>query len=507
MSIPRPLRVGLRLDHLWAIFALCLIGSFIAMVPTTPNDFWWHLKAGELVATSGIPSTNLFTWTLPADQPYIYQSWLGEWLFYALFRLGGLPLAIFARNVLGTAAFALVAWEARLRSGSWRLGALAALLAAAMTINNLNARTQNWSWLPFMGTLMILGGYAAGRLGPRWLLGLPLLMLFWVNVHGAFVLGLMLGGAFVVGETLRRLLRQPRALNWPQLRWLYLACAAMLAAALVNPLGPGVFGYVVSLLGDKAIQGLINEWQPPDPRSLAGGAFFMGVLALLAGFGLARRRPTLSDVLLACGLAWQAFSGARSVVWFGMAAMPLLAQSLAAPRVILSPEGAPPQPRGGSPANLLPTLLLLALVVALQPWLKPLLPLPAPYRAIFAEVPGAPQLFSADTPVAAVEELRARPCAGPIFNEMGYGSYMAWALYPNAQSFIDPRIELFPLKLWQDYAAISRGEGALAKLEHYGVACVLLDTGHQAGLATALAGSSTWERSFQTRTSEIWRRR
>jgi hypothetical protein len=282
----------------------------------------------------------------------------------------------------------------------------------------------------------------------------------------------------------------------------------MLAATMANPLGPGVFGYVAGLLGDEASQGLINEWQPPSPHSLAGALFFIGVLALIAAFALARRRPTISDVLLACGLAWQAFLGGRYVVWFGMAAMPLVAQSLAAPRVVFSAEGAPaPRRRAGSPLNLLPALLLAAMVVALQPWLKPLLPLPAPYMAIFADVPGAPQLFSADTPVAAVEELRARPCAGPIFNEMGYGSYMAWALYPAAQSFIDPRVELYPLKIWQDYAAISRGQGSLAGLDRYGAACVLLDRRLQGGLAEALAGASAWERSFRAGTSEIWRRK
>ncbi len=507
MANPRPLHVRLRLDHLWAIFALSVIGGFISLAPTAPNDFWWHLKAGEIIATSGIPTTNLFAWTLPTDHPYIYQSWLGEWLFYALFRSGGLPMTIFARNMLGAAAFVMVAWEARLRSGSWRLGALASVLAAAMTINNLNARTQNWSWLPFMATLMILGGYAAGRLRPRWLIGLPLIIVFWVNAHGAFVLGLLLAGAFVAGETLRRLLRQPRALGWPQLRWLYLSTLGMVAATLVNPLGLGIFSYVASLLGDEASQGLINEWQPPNPHSLAGAFFITGVLALIAAFALARRRPTISDVLMVCGMAWPAFMGGRYVVWFGMVAMPLVAQSLAAPRVVFSTESTPPTQRSGSAANLLPALLLVAIVVVLQPWMKPLLPLHAPYQAIFADVPGAPQMFSINTPVAAVEELRVRPCAGPIFNEMGYGSYMAWALYPAAQSFIDPRVELYPLKLWQDYVAISQGEDSLLRLDRYGVACVLLDRGLQSGLATDLDNSLSWERSFRAGASEIWRRR
>jgi len=499
---------AVRLDQLWALFALSLIAAFISLVPTAPNDFWWHLKAGELIATQGLPTTNLFAWSLPADAPFVYQSWLGEWLFYQLYRLGGLQLVVFARNLLGAAAYGLVALEARRRSGSWRLAALAALFAAAMTINNFTTRTQNWSWLPFMATLILLGRYSDGQLAPRWLAALPLIMLFWVNAHGAFTLGLLLAGAFVVGETLRRLLRQPRALTWPKLRALYLAVAAMAVATVLNPLGPGVFGYVLDLLGDAPSQRLINEWQSPTPRSLAGALFYLGVLAVIGAFAFARRRPTITDVLLVCGLAWQAFVGARYVVWFGMAALPIVAQSLAAPRSILGQPQAPrPRERGaGAAANLGLALALLLGVAALQPWTKPLLGLPAPYQALFAPVPGAPQLFSADTPVAAVEHLRAEPCAGRIFNEMGQGSYMSWALYPAAQHYIDPRVELFPLEQWETYVAVSAGQDVAAFLEREQIACVSLDTALQPKLAAAMAGLPGWERSFSAGRSEVWRR-
>src|SRR5689334_11936849 len=166
------------LEQLWVLLALTLIGVFIALVPTPPHDFWWHLKAGQIVATQGIPTTNLFAWTLPADQPFVYATWLGEWLFYALYQLGGLQAPILARNILGLAAFTLVAVEARRRSGSWRLAALAVLLAGAMAVNNLPARTQNWSWVPFGLYLLILGAYSAGQARPRALLALPLLMAF-----------------------------------------------------------------------------------------------------------------------------------------------------------------------------------------------------------------------------------------------------------------------------------------------------------------------------------------
>jgi hypothetical protein len=492
------------IEQLWVIMALALIGAFIALVPTTPHDFWWHLKAGQIVAERGIPTTNLFAWTLPADAPYIYATWLGEWLFYWLYQLGGLPATVLARNLLGLAGFTLVALEARRRSSSWRLAALAALLAGLMAINNLPVRTQNWSWVPFGLFLLILGAYVDGQVGKRTLLVLPPIMAFWVNVHGAFVLGLVLVGIVAVGETLRRLLKQPRALGWERLGWLYLAGTGAAAATLVNPLGPGIFGYVVKLLTDPPSQGLVNEWQPPTTHGLAGFFFFASILALLAAFALARRRPTLTDLLLACAFLWLAWGGQRYVVWYGMAAMPLLAQSLAAPR---SPLARPPRPpRLVLPSTLL-ALALLALLVAVQPPFKSRLGLPRPYKDLFADLPGAPELFSAGTPVGAAAYLRAHP-GGRLFNEMGYGSYLDWALYPDMQVFADPRVELYDLALWQDYLAISEARDYNRLLVgKYGVTRVLLDRHVQPLLAAALAADSGWEREYADQQAEIYKRK
>ncbi len=489
------------IEQLWAIMALALIGAFVALVPTPPHDFWWHLKAGELVATSGIPSTNLFAWTLPTDHPYTYATWLGEWLFYALYRAGGLGAAVMARNLLALAAFALVAAEARRRSGSWRLAALAALLAALMTINNLPTRTQNWSWVPFALFALILGAYAAGQARPRALIALPVIMAFWVNVHGAFALGLGMLAVVVAGETLRRLLRQAGAPDWSRLARLYLAAAGTVAATLINPSGAGIFGYVRTLLANGSIQSLVSEWQPPAPRGIANTVFFFSILALLAAFALGRRRPSITDLLLACAFLWLAWGSQRNVVWYGMIAMPLLAQSLSAPRGLLA---RPAAPRMQVPSTIM-ALALVALVVAVQPPFKAALGLPAPYKALFAPVPGAPELFSNETPVAATEYLRAHP-GGRLFNDMGYGSYLDWALYPAAQVFIDPRIELYPDALWQDYVAIREARNYNALLDKYGIGRVLLDTVTMPRLAAALAADPAWQRVYADTRAEIYER-
>jgi hypothetical protein len=171
------------------------------------------------------------------------------------------------------------------------------------------------------------------------------------------------------------------------------------------------------------------------------------------------------------------------VVWYGVAAMPVLAEGLAR----LGPgserratSSAPPWAQGALAA------LILVPVLLVQPWFRPGMEL------------------LAHTPVAAVEYLRRHP-GGRLFNEVGYGSYLTWAL-PDQPVFVDGRIELFPAAVWEDYNVISSGRGAVAALERYGIERVLLSLEFQAPLSTALGASGRWDREYADGEAEVWRR-
>ncbi len=490
------------LDQTWCLLALALVSAFIALVPVAPEDFWWHLKVGEIVATRGIPRANLFAWSVPSDAPFVYAAWLADVAMYQAYRLGGLEGPIWLRNLCGSIGFGLVAAEAYRRSGSWRLAGLATLLAGLMTMNNLTARPQNLVWV-LMGLFgLLLGAYLAGQVGHRWLLAaiVPLTAL-WVNIHGSFILVPALLGVAVFGEGVRVLRREvlvARAL------WLLAALVASLAACLLNPIGPGIFGYVQQILSASPIQQLASEWQPPSPRSVAGFWFFAATLLLLAAWGIGGRRPSLTDVALACALLWLAYGGGRHVVWFGFFAMPMLAQALVPGRTQSVDRSAAVQHRGDPLAAAIAALLIAAMV-AVQPPLKPRLPLPAGYNGLFAALPGAPQSYGAETPAVAAAYLREHPSGGRLFADMGYASYLIWAV-PSERVFVDPRLELFSQQQWDDYRAIGDGRGA-ALLKTYAIERVLLSRGKQAALALTLAGDARWEREFAGGGAEIWRRK
>lgn len=493
-------RVQLSTDFLWPLILLAGFGFYASLLPLPPNDFWWHLKIGELIATQGsIPAASLFTWAIPPDTPYVYGAWLSEWLFFLLYRTGGLALVIFARNLIFLAAFWLVGYHARLRSGSWRLAALAVALACAMTMNNLPVRPQIWSWLPFLVFLILLERYTAGALKPAWLLVLPGVMVFWVNAHGAFILGGVLLGIIFVGEALQTLLKQPGANPYPRVAWIGVVGMLTGLAMFINPLGLDIVAYVKDLMTDPPSQQYIVEWQSPTPNGIANIAFYLSIMILLVSWIYSRYRPRLTELLLLAGFLWLAWSGQRYVIWYGMIAMPLLAR-IFHELPLRVPDLTPPR----NWVNTLLALLLFLPVALAQPWFVERFPLPERYWRLVQR--GAPQgpLIGVETPLGAVEYLRAHP-GGDVFNEMGYGSYLIWAL-PEQKVFIDPRVELYPLEMWDDYLRITRGARHTEILDRYGAERILLDREYQPELASALEQDPGWRLEYEDNRSQIWKR-
>jgi hypothetical protein len=382
-----------------------------------------------------------------------------------------------------------------------------------------------FSWLLFAATWTLLSRFRAekGEAGaegwgsgeeadprsptadPRSLLLVPLLMCAWVNLHGAFAVGLGLIGVTVAGETIKLLVssRLPvgRALSRRRLAWLWLTGALSGAALLVNPRGLEVIGYVGRLVGNPAVRQLVIEWQPADLLQFPG-VLILFALALAAYLWL--RRPgrfDLTDALLLLSFAWLAWSGQRNVIWFGMVAWPIVAGLLARParatrRSMLSP-------RAGS-ARAHPPLLSYGLLLGVslpllivQPPFKAALDLPPVFAGLGRSVPEG-SLIERSTPVAAVQWLQQHPLPSDarLFHDMGYGSYLMWAL-PGVRVYIDPRIELYPLAVWQRYQRIARAENAHAELDDLQATHALLSRQDQPELITELAATgSGWTERY-----------
>jgi hypothetical protein len=464
------------------VVVLGAIGAMQLAVGPNAVDLAYHVRAGALMVDAGqVLRTDVFAWPT-AGQPWLDQNWGAQLILYALWRVGGFPL-VAAVNALATvAAWGLVAAACRRRTASLRViaGGVLAGHAAAMFI--FAARPQMFSVLLFAAELYLL---EAARRRPRLLLALPVLMAVWVNLHGAFVVGLLV----LVVDLAVAVARRDR----PAATRLLLAGVGSALALLLNPWGPGVLRYVADLAGNRSVTAGVTEWAPTSLRDPAGvallGAVAVLVVALARCGSPGRAADQLARVVQLLVLAlWTS----RASVWFGLV-LPLALAALARER--------PPRPARDDHASALMTALLLLVVI-----LAVTVAAPGVRDRVVPGVAARPALASA--PVATADWLAAHPQAGRMLNYQPWGSYLEFRLGPAVKTAVDSRIELTPADLWTDYHAIMSGRwDAQRLLTAHGIAYVVTDAGATSELVAYLEDSAGWRLAFAHREERVFVRR
>ena len=494
-------RIGLGVDLLWIISVIAIFTFLVSLIPLFPNDFWWHLKIGEIIYTTGeIPRTNMFSWTLGRDYPYVYGAWLGEFLFYIFYKIGGVPFIVFIRNILALLSFLLIGIEAKRRCNSWRIAGFVVMIACVIGSNNTVLRPQNFAWIPFVIFYIFLSRFSDKALRPSWLFVLPFTMAFWVNVHGSFILGIVLLGIFVIGELIRKLIKQEGSLEWKQLGWLLVTGFLTFLSSLANPEFYKIYIYVNKLVTDKSVNSLSLEWKSPVPDSYPMIVFFLSILLMIVIFIYTSHRITPTEILLILAFIWESWSGVRYVFWYGIVVMPILARPI---KGLIKKPGwlAVPPPKM---VNLIIAIVLFIPVIVVQPWFVDHLPLPQGYAKNVIRNSGFGPLLEKYTPIGAAKYLKQHP-GGKLWNDMVFGSFLIWYA-PEQSIFADTRTELYDYPYWLDYVRVCNGVRSIELLEQYGVDRVLLNTAGQPELKLLLEKNPSWKLEYSDEISQIWKK-
>jgi hypothetical protein len=221
---------------------------------------------------------------------------------------------------------------------------------------------------------------------------------------------------------------------------------------------------------------------------------------LLAFLTYSLRKPTPTETIMILGFTWLAWSGQRYILWYGLVVVPILVVQIAS--LPINKLSFVTQTNW---LNVLIMLLLLVPLILTQPWFVERLPLSDKYwNKVYRNIPEGP-LVAVETPIGAVKYLQQNP-GGKLFNEMGYGSYLIWAL-PEQKVFIDPRVELYPFQQWEDYLDITNCYLYNNRLAKYGVDRILLDKLLQPELTACLANDTAWNLEYQDMRSQLWRKK
>lgn len=282
-----------------------------AAQPVYHTDLWGHLAYGRHIAAEGIPQTEPL---LPlSDEAMPPSDWLWKWLAFE--AVGGGPSVLLLQAVPVAAAAALLAAVAFRRSRSL-FGAAVAVGAAWWVVkSHLMVRPQTVGVTLFCATLWLSEGRRLGAAAGAAFV----LFAAWANLHGSWVLGLLLLLGQATGDAAsaawrrrsatRRLFVRRAARNG-------LLAAAAAVAVNLNPDGPAIFRHAAELSAHPNVASFV-EWKPLAETPRQRLALLTVLAATAAAAVLLRKRVRLRDVFVVTPLLAKTVAVSRTVLWAG----------------------------------------------------------------------------------------------------------------------------------------------------------------------------------------------
>ena len=462
---------------------LSLLAVFTVRWRFDDPDMWWHLKVGEIVwTTRTIPTTDLFSYTTN-HHAWVPHEWLSQAIIYCAYRLGGY-IGLMLWLCLLTAALLLAGHIlCSLYSGNAKIGFLGAMTIWFFSTAGLAIRPQIIGYLLLILELLIV---QLGRVrDPRWFFCLPPLFAVWINCHGSFFLGLVVGAVFLASSFFQFQIGSLVALRWSGRKQEILALSLLLSlgALFLNPGGFNQILYPLNTIMRQPV-GLshVSEWMPLSMSSARGIgllAVFAGVLLLVI---LQKSELYLDELVLLSLGAWLAVSHQRMVFVFGILAAPILSR-------LLSTSWEEYEQVHDRP---LLNAALMALAVLAMYWAFP-------SRTYLV------RQVEEGSPVKAVDFINAQHLSGNMLNEYVYGGYLIWAA-PEHPVFVDGRADVFEwtgvLSEFGRWATLQSDPKIL--LDKYKISfCLLSRTSPMARVFPLLPG---WSRIYSDENSIIFAR-
>jgi hypothetical protein len=349
--------------------------------------------------------------------------------------------------------------------------------AFALCSPGLDLRPQLFGLALFAATVLVTATRRSHP-GRTWLL--PILFVVWANVHGSFVLGLVIVALALVQDLLERA---------PAARRTAGIATLCVVATFVTPFGPRVWPYAVGIGTNSLIRRFIEEWAAPHIGDLAGALFFLSVAWI--GWLLATRRTAVRTTdLLTIGVFFAVGLWAiRGVYFWGIAAAPIAAGLIAGDRRRETAE---------DPGNRVANSAIVAFVAVLGISLLP---------GFRERNPIAVQPLLAEAPAGVTAALRAHLEPGDrLLVPQAWGSWAEFA-FPDNPVAVDSRIEVIPATVWRDYLTVAHAsEGWDEVLDRWNVDVVVARRGFEPRLVTAMAADPAWREAYRDDESVVFLR-
>jgi hypothetical protein len=412
--------------------------------PISDPDVFWHLKTGEWIwQNKTLPEKDPFTFvadtqqdTTSVDNSFpLKQYWLAQLIIYWFYRIGGFWGIIAFRCLIYLGiGLLLYYWMGKMEIS--KTGRLIFLIPMVYFSSGwLGERPANLSFLFLVVVVYLLehlrqSNRAVEQQGKKTTAllrycSLPLIMLIWGNMHAGFILGDAIIVSYMIAETIRVLNNKVKVKakaeveKIPNLNLtLFFVSLISILASFINP---NIYICITAPFEiiNRGYSGIpVMEWLSPFYYA-SGGTYnyliFIFIIAL--PFFLNIRKFGVHSILVAIIFTALSLRSIRFIPFLILATTPFIAGAWGeyVDKTFKDVK-----------RFYMPALVIFAFAI--------LLVLSNIKDTVFKK-----DVVSPFYPAKAVEFIKAERPEGEIFNDLEFGGYLIWSLYPDYKVFIDGR--------------------------------------------------------------------
>jgi hypothetical protein len=265
-----------------------LLGIFLILISLTKingeDDIFWHIETGRyIIENKTVPSADVFSFATYGEE-WIPFEWAWDITAYLIFNSTGFAGLYILTVIILLMIFYLLFSVLKKFELNTTLSVLFLFILALGIKYRIGLKPHMFTYLFFIVTLYIIINYKNFGSNRKSLYFIPVIFLFWANIHMGVLAGLLLVFIYVLSETFayygksKKIIKPDRK----SLYFLYWILLLVIAAMLINPHFIQTYIYSLEHTQMKLIEE-IYEWRSPFDSIYFGKLFiFIYIFFLIA---------------------------------------------------------------------------------------------------------------------------------------------------------------------------------------------------------------------------------
>ena len=453
------------------------------------GDTGYHIRAGDyIVEKLSVPKEDIFSYINPPLK-WTAHEWLAEVMMSIIHKHTGMNGIVIFYSILIAFSFYLFLKLLNSNYKNILLVWTIVFFATTCTMFHWLARPHIFSFLFLIFYSFILDSLQYKN--KNYLFFLPIIMLFWVNLHGGFVLGFVVLLIYIFGN-LFYIYKERYEGDLYKLRLFLYTTIACGIVCLINPIGYKIFLFPFKIYSNEFLMTHIQEFMPTNFQNEVAFRYFL--CFSFATLMISRKKVNIIELVLIMTFCYIALKSVRQTSLYAIVAAPILIKHLDhnlrtidnkfTQKMLKSMQNIE---RANGEAKGYLWIYLVILAVSMSSY------------AGYLDWGFDPK----KKPVEAVEFLMKEKIEGNMFNNDEFGDYLIYAAYPEYKVLFDGRSDMYGEEHFSKYLKVTRAEYGWEKIiEEFKIGWIFFDA--KSFLSRYLEERKDWHLVYADKVAHIY---